>query len=144
MTSEMAEFRGAISEMYKNIGELEETNTPPSLIQKLLDNVQEVLDKLELAIFFNSDVEDDSNYSYETEERLDLSCPYCGSRVFDNRVRKKDPAQESFTNKSPDFICSNDVDCSGMIQGQSRKLRASWYVKDLNGKPKQLPEDWNI
>ena len=38
MTSEMAKFRGAISSMYQSIEELEETNTPPTLIQKLMNN----------------------------------------------------------------------------------------------------------
>jgi hypothetical protein len=31
-----------------------------------------------------------------------------------------------------------------MIQGKLRKLRASWYLQDLDGKPKQLPEQWLI
>ena len=144
MTSEMAKFRGAISSMYQSIEELEETNTPPTLIQKLMNNVQEVLDTLEEALFFNTDVEDDTNINQAQEERLDLACPHCGSRVYDNRIRKTDPAQPSFNERSPDFICSNDTDCTGMIQGKTRLLRASWYLKDLNGNPKDLPREWNI
>ena len=144
MTSEMAEFRGTVAEMYKNIEQLEETNTPPALIQKFIDNVQDMLDKLEMALFYNSDVADDTNIKQEVAERMDLACPHCSSRVYDNRIRKEDPAQPSFTPRSPDFICSNDIDCSGMIQGKERLLRASWYLKDLNGNPKELPRGWNI
>ena len=45
--------RSAISSMYQSIEELEETNTPTTLIQKLMNNVQEVLDTLEEALFFS-------------------------------------------------------------------------------------------
>ena len=60
-------------------------------------------------MFFNTDVEDDTNINQALEERLDLACPHCESRVYDNRIRKTDPAQPSFNERSPDFICSNDT-----------------------------------
>jgi DNA-directed RNA polymerase subunit RPC12/RpoP len=132
----------AVSELYKGIEELEETNTPPALINRLMDSVQKLAVKFEEIIAKEDSVAVASTST--TEERLDLSCPHCGEKVFDNRVRKSDPAQPSFTERSPDFICSNDINCPAMIQGKTRLLRASWYLRDLNGNPKDLPKEWNI
>ena len=144
MTSEMAKFAGTIHKMREHIDMLVETNTSPTIVNDMRDLVAEILDKLEEALFFNSDVQDDMGISAAVQERMDLACPYCSSRVYDNRIRKADEGQPSYTPKSPDFICGNDKDCSGMIQGKTRKLRASWYLTDLDGKPKLLPEEWLI
>ena len=144
MTSEMAKFAGTIHKMREHIDMLVETNTSPTIVNDMRDLVDEILDTLEEALFFNSDVQDDMGISAAVQERMDLACPHCSSLVYDNRIRKADAGQPSYTPKSPDFICSNDKDCSGMIQGRERKLRASWYLKDLDGKPKQLPEEWLI
>jgi|DEB0MinimDraft_6_1074348.scaffolds.fasta_scaffold02317_10 hypothetical protein len=144
MTSEMAKFAGTIHKMREHIDMLVETNTSPTIVNDMRDLVDEILDTLEEALFFNSDVQDDMGISAAVQERMDLACPHCSSLVYDNRIRKADAGQPSYTPKSPDFICSNDKDCSGMIQGRERKLRASWYLKDLDGKPKELPEEWFI
>jgi len=140
----MAKFAGTIHKMREHIDMLVETNTSPTIVNDMRDLVDEILDTLEEALFFNSDVQDDMGISAAVQERMDLACPHCSSLVYDNRIRKADAGQPSYTPKSPDFICSNDKDCSGMIQGRERKLRASWYLKDLDGKPKQLPEEWLI
>ena len=78
-----------------------------------------------------------------SQELTDLHCPLCSERVWDNRFRKADPNNSDFTQKHPDFVCSNDG-CSGAKMGKSRLLRTSWYAKDLNGNPKELPKEWNI
>ena len=52
MTSEMDKVQKRISSMYQSIEELEETNTPPTLIQKLMNNVQEVLEHFRRSIVF--------------------------------------------------------------------------------------------
>ena len=144
MTSEMAKFAGTIHKMREHIDMLVETNTSPTIVNDMRDLVDEILDTLEEALFFNSDVQDDMGITAAVTERMDLACPHCSSRVYDNRIRKADDAQPTYSPKSPDFICSNDDDCKGMIQGKLRKLRASWYLQDLDGKPKQLPEQWLI
>ena len=144
MTSEMAKFAGTIHKMREHIDMLVETNTSPTIVNDMRDLVDEILDTLEEALFFNSDVQDDMGITAAVTERMDLACPHCSSLVYDNRIRKADEGQKSYTPKSPDFICGNDKDCKGMIQGRDRKLRASWYLMDLDGKPKLLPEEWLI
>ena len=39
--------------------------------------------------------------------------------------------------KAPDFTCSNNNDCSGMVQGDTRMLRKSWWLDS-----KDLPQEW--
>lgn len=69
-----------------------------------------------------------------TPPRQDLECYLCGSKVFDNRPQKRDG---EYKETSPDFVCSNNTDCSGRKQGQYGMLRKSWWLNS-----KDLPEDW--
>lgn len=69
-----------------------------------------------------------------TPPRTDLQCPLCGSKVYDNRPNK---ASGQYKATAGDFTCSNNNDCSGMVQGKSRKLRKAWWLNS-----KDLPQDW--
>jgi hypothetical protein len=82
-----------------------------------------------------------SNSSFE---RDDLICPFCKSKVWDNRFRKQDPAQPSFHEKTADFICENNA-CPRAKQGKVRMLRPSWYLFNTDGTPNtNIPKEWNI
>ena len=60
-----------------------------------------------------------------TPPRTDLKCYLCGSKVYDNRPNKR---SGQYKPKAPDFTCSNNNDCSGMVQGDTRMLRKSWWL----------------
>ena len=79
---------------------------------------------------------DQAGISFEdkTPPRRDLVCYLCESKVFDNRPQKK---SGQYKEKSPDFVCSNNNDCSGMKQGDYGMLRKSWWLNS-----KDLPQDW--
>jgi len=70
----------------------------------------------------------------KTPPRTDLVCPLCSSKVYDNRPNKR---SGQYKETSPDFTCSNIDDCSGVVQGDVRKLRKSWWLNS-----KDLPQDW--
>ena len=70
----------------------------------------------------------------KTPPRRDLICYLCESKVFDNRPQKK---SGQYKEKSPDFVCSNNKDCSGMKQGDYGMLRKSWWLNS-----KDLPQEW--
>ena len=70
----------------------------------------------------------------KTPPRTDLVCPLCSSKVYDNRPNKR---SGQYKETSPDFTCSNIQDCSGIVQGDVRKLRKSWWLNS-----KDLPQDW--
>tara|TARA_B100000214_G_scaffold370595_1_gene345521 strand:+ start:12951 stop:13511 length:561 start_codon:yes stop_codon:yes gene_type:complete len=62
--------------------------------------------------------------------REDLVCPWCNSKVYDNRNNKK-------SDRSPDFVCStNDPVVCG---GHTGKWRKSWWLNSSD-----IPEKWNI
>ena len=69
-----------------------------------------------------------------TPPRTDLECYLCGSKVYDNRPNKR---SGQYKPKAPDFTCSNNNDCSGMVQGDTRMLRKSWWLDS-----KDLPQEW--
>tara|TARA_A200000113_G_scaffold169328_1_gene154196 strand:- start:310 stop:735 length:426 start_codon:yes stop_codon:yes gene_type:complete len=69
-----------------------------------------------------------------TSPRTDLVCPLCGSKVYDNRPNK---ASGQYKATAGDFTCSNNTDCSGMVQGKSRMLRKAWWLDS-----KDLPQEW--
>jgi|TARA_B100001094_G_C18102945_1_gene756797 hypothetical protein len=69
-----------------------------------------------------------------TPPRQNLVCYLCESKVFDNRPQKR---SGEYKEKSPDFVCSNNTDCSGRKQGQYGMLRKSWWLNS-----KDLPQDW--
>ena len=79
---------------------------------------------------------DQAGISFEdkTPPRRDLICYLCESKVFDNRPQKK---SGQYKEKSPDFVCSNNKDCSGMKQGDYGMLRKSWWLNS-----KDLPQEW--
>ena len=79
---------------------------------------------------------DQAGISFEdkTPPRRDLVCYLCESKVFDNRPQKK---SGQYKEKSPDFVCSNNKDCSGMKQGDYGMLRKSWWLNS-----KDLPQEW--
>ena len=79
---------------------------------------------------------DQAGISFEdkTPPRRDLICYLCDSKVFDNRPQKK---SGQYKEKSPDFVCSNNKDCSGMKQGDYGMLRKSWWLNS-----KDLPQEW--
>ena len=69
-----------------------------------------------------------------TPPRTNLECPLCGSKVYDNRPNK---ASGQYKATAGDFTCSNNTDCSGMVQGKSRMLRKAWWLDS-----KDLPQEW--
>ena len=73
-------------------------------------------------------------YEDKTPPRTDLVCPLCSSKVYDNRPNKQ---SGQYKETAPDFTCSNIDDCSGIVQGDVRKLRKSWWLNS-----KDLPQDW--
>ena len=70
----------------------------------------------------------------KTPPRTDLVCYLCDSKVYDNRPQKKSGQYKA---TSPDFVCANNTDCSGMKQGQYGMLRKSWWLNS-----KDLPQEW--
>ena len=70
----------------------------------------------------------------KTPPRTDLVCYLCDSKVYDNRPQKK---SGQYKESSPDFVCANNTDCSGMKQGQYGMLRKSWWLNS-----KDLPQEW--
>ena len=70
----------------------------------------------------------------KTPPRTDLVCYLCDSKVYDNRPQKK---SGQYKETSPDFVCANNTDCSGMKQGQYGMLRKSWWLNS-----KDLPQEW--
>ena len=70
----------------------------------------------------------------KTPPRTDLECFMCGSKVYDNRPNKRSGQYKA---TAPDFTCSNNTDCKGMVQGKERMLRKSWWLDS-----KDLPQDW--
>ena len=113
-------------------------------------NIDQALQKIELskkviseaelilADLLGKDIVEKVNEVIPVEEttppRTDLECYLCGSKVYDNRPNKR---SGQYKPKAPDFTCSNNNDCSGMVQGQSRMLRKSWWLDS-----KDLPQDW--
>ena len=71
----MAKFAGTIHKMREHIDMLVETNTSPTIVNDMRDLVDEILDTLEEALFFNSDVQDDMGITAAVTERMDLACP---------------------------------------------------------------------
>ena len=57
-----------------------------------------------------------------------LLCPFCESKVYDNRKNKKNP-------KSPDFVCSNND--SDSCDGHTGKYRKAWWLNS-----RDLPSGW--
>lgn len=57
------------------------------------------------------------------------TCPSCGSRVFDNREKK---ANGQFSEKSPDFACSNKQ-CTGGSKGRNWAVWPGQYEIEGNG-----------
>ena len=57
-----------------------------------------------------------------------LLCPFCESKVYDNRKNKKNP-------KSPDFVCSNNN--SDSCDGHTGKYRKAWWLNS-----RDLPSGW--
>ena len=113
-------------------------------------NIDQALQKIELskkaiseaelilADLLGKDIVEKVNEVIPVEEttppRTDLECFLCGSKVYDNRPNKR---SGQYKPKAPDFTCSNNNDCSGMVQGQSRMLRKSWWLDS-----KDLPQEW--
>ena len=79
---------------------------------------------------------EEAGFQFEdkTPPRTDLVCPLCSSKVYDNRPNKR---SGQYKETAPDFTCSNIDDCSGVVQGDVRKLRKSWWLNS-----KDIPQDW--
>ena len=100
---------GKVTEIDKDGNEVDKPTEQP-----LANTVNKVVEKLE----------------ERKQYREDLSCPWCKSKVYDNRNNKK-------SDKSPDFVCStNDPAICGGHSGQWRK---SWWMDNND-----IPEDWNL
>ncbi len=113
-------------------------------------NIDQALQKIELskkaiseaelilADLLGKDIVEKVNEVIPVEEttppRTDLECYLCGSKVYDNRPNKR---SGQYKPKAPDFTCSNNNDCSGMVQGDTRMLRKSWWLDS-----KDLPQEW--
>ena len=83
-------------------------------VQPLANTVNKVVEKLE----------------ERKKYRDDLSCPWCKSKVYDNRNNKK-------SERSPDFVCStNDAAICG---GHTGKWGKSWWLNSSD-----IPAEWNI
>jgi len=66
----------------------------------------------------------------QNKYREDLTCPWCKSKVYDNRNNKK-------SERSPDFVCStNDPAICG---GHTGTWRKSWWLNSSD-----IPEEWGI
>ena len=113
-------------------------------------NIDQALQKIELskkaiseaelilADLLGKDIVEKVNEVIPVEEttppRTDLECYLCGSKVYDNRPNKR---SGQYKPTAPDFTCSNNNDCSGMVQGDTRMLRKSWWLDS-----KDLPQEW--
>ena len=113
-------------------------------------NIDQALQKIELskkaiseaelilADLLGKDIVEKVNEVIPVEEttppRTDLECYLCGFKVYDNRPNKR---SGQYKPKAPDFTCSNNNDCSGMVQGDTRMLRKSWWLDS-----KDLPQEW--
>ena len=113
-------------------------------------NIDQALQKIELskkaiseaelilADLLGKDIVEKVNEVIPVEEttppRTDLECFLCGSKVYDNRPNKR---SGQYKPTAPDFTCSNNNDCSGMVQGDTRMLRKSWWLDS-----KDLPQEW--
>ena len=113
-------------EMEYKIPTADSSDETPSIASEITKKVptQDVVDRV------NEVMEADDI----TPPRTDLVCPLCSSKVYDNRPNKN---SGQYKPTSPDFTCSNIEDCSGIVQGDVRKLRKSWWLNS-----KDLPQDW--
>jgi len=60
--------------------------------------------------------------------KVNLKCPFCNSKVYDNRDSK-------YNSAAPDFACSNNN--PNECKGHTGKYRKGWWVEDFN-----LPDEW--
>ena len=66
--------------------------------------------------------------SEEFKEKI--NCPFCGSKVYDNRDTK-------FNDSAPDFVCSNNN--KDKCSGHTGKFKKGWWVDS-----KDIPSEWYI
>ena len=66
--------------------------------------------------------------SEEFKEKI--NCPFCGSKVYDNRDTK-------FNDSAPDFVCSNNN--KDKCSGHPGKFKKGWWVDS-----KDIPNEWYI
>jgi len=114
----------AFDEAEQILAEILQGDSVPSVIEQ-----EPVSDPLETRM-----EEAGLEFEDKTPPRTDLVCPLCSSKVYDNRPNKR---SGQYKETSPDFTCSNIQDCSGIVQGDVRKLRKSWWLNS-----KDLPQDW--
>jgi len=114
----------AFDEAEQILAEILQGDAVPSVMEKepMNDPVEDRLDQAGI------------EFEDKTPPRRDLICYLCESKVFDNRPQKK---SGQYKEKSPDFVCSNNKDCSGMKQGDYGMLRKSWWLNS-----KDLPQEW--
>jgi len=115
---------------------------------KLLDspvsnNLMNYLNKVKSTIagvfFFNDDGE-------AVDVRTDLKCPYCESKVYDNRAKKRDPNDSYYRTKKPDFGCSNfePESCSGGTWKNNDLDSGVWFSASWWLTSTPIPQEWNI
>ena len=114
----------AFDEAEQILAELLQGDAVPSVIEEepMSDPIEDRMDQAGIS------------FEDKTPPRRDLICYLCESKVFDNRPQKK---SGQYKEKSPDFVCSNNKDCSGMKQGDYGMLRKSWWLNS-----KDLPQEW--
>ena len=114
----------AFDEAEQILAEILQGDAVPSVMEKepMNDPVEDRLDQAGI------------EFEDKTPPRTDLVCYLCDSKVYDNRPQKK---SGQYKETSPDFVCANNTDCSGMKQGQYGMLRKSWWLNS-----KDLPQEW--
>ena len=113
-----------INEAEQILAELLQGDAVPSVMEQepMSDPVEDRMDQAGIP------------FEDKTPPRTDLVCYLCDSKVYDNRPQKK---SGQYKETSPDFVCANNTDCSGMKQGQYGMLRKSWWLNS-----KDLPQEW--
>jgi hypothetical protein len=114
----------AFDEAEQILAELLQGDAVPSVIEQepVNDPIEDRMDQAGI------------EFEDKTPPRTDLVCYLCDSKVYDNRPQKK---SGQYKETSPDFVCANNTDCSGMKQGQYGMLRKSWWLNS-----KDLPQEW--
>ena len=114
----------AFDEAEQILAELLQGDAVPSVIEQepMNDPIEDRMDQAGIP------------FEDKTPPRTDLVCYLCDSKVYDNRPQKK---SSQYKQTSPDFVCANNTDCSGMKQGQYGMLRKSWWLNS-----KDLPQEW--
>ena len=114
----------AFDEAEQILAELLQGDAVPSVIEQepMNDPIEDRMDQAGIP------------FEDKTPPRTDLVCYLCDSKVYDNRPQKK---SGQYKETSPDFVCANNTDCSGMKQGQYGMLRKSWWLNS-----KDLPQEW--